>query len=215
MRREARVLLRGCFASLGQGSGRTSIAKVRATGRPRDRCDRCYSRDLMGVKNVTVGLVGPADAVSWRAAGGEREPDLPVEAYPSLSVAAKLIGVSPSTLSRRVDVVRVSAANQERIPAGEVVRLAAVYRRRRVSRVAAALVERAAAAGVEAQERVGAEVDRAMEGVPVLSAGAEVEAFIGEARRRLPEEFAAQIEAMLRSDVEPGRSTVGWSPEGG
>jgi hypothetical protein len=166
----------------------------------------------MNLQHVTAGRAGSAHAFSRPARSGERESDLPVEAYPSLRVAAKLIGVSPSTLSRRVDVVRVSAANQERIPAGEVVRLAAIYRRARVSRVAATLVERAASAGAEAQERVGAEVDRAMEQVPVSSPGPGVAAFIIEARRRLPEDLAAQVEAALKRDVEPGHSTVGWTP---
>ncbi len=81
-----------------------------------------------------------------------------------------------------------------------------------MSRVAAALVERAASAGAEAQERVGAEVDRAMERVPVSSPGVGVAAFIIEARRRLPEDLAAQVEAALKRDVEPGRSAVGWTP---
>jgi hypothetical protein len=138
---------------------------------------------LMNLRHVTVGRSGSAHALAKQPTIWERESDLPVEAYPSLRAAAKLIGVSPSTLSRRADVVRVSAANQERISAGEVVRLAAIYRRARVSRVAAALVERAASAGAEAQELVGAEVDRAMEQVPVLSASPDVAAFIIEARR--------------------------------
>ena len=160
------------------------------------------------------GRTRSASVLSRRATREERESELPVEAYPSLRTAAKLIGVSPSTLSRRGDVVRVSAANQERIPAGEVVRLAAIYRRARVSRVAAALVERAASAGAEAQELVGAEVDRALEQVPVFSASPDVGAFIIEARRRLPKGLAAQVEATLKRDSEPGHSTVGWAPEG-
>jgi|SRR5674476_1692554 hypothetical protein len=167
----------------------------------------------MSLHHVTVGRAGFAHALGKQPTICDREPGLPVEAYPSLRAAAKLIGVSPSTLSRRPGVVRVSAANQERIPAGEVVRLAAIYRRRRVSRVAAALVERAASAGPEAQELVGAEVDRAMEQVPVSSPGPDIGAFITEARRRLPEELAAQVEATLRHNVEPGHSTVGWTPE--
>ncbi len=168
----------------------------------------------MSLQHAIAGRAGSVPAFSGRATS-EWEPDLPVEAYPSLRAAAKLIGVSPSTLSRRADVVRVSAANQERIPAGEVVRLAAIYRRARVSRVAAALVERAAGAGAEAQELVGAEVDHAMEQVPVPSASPGVAAFITEAHRRLPEALAAQVEATVRRDVEPGRSTVGWTPEEG
>ncbi len=169
----------------------------------------------MNLQHVTAGRARSVHTFSGRATSDGWEPDLPVEAYPSLRAAAKLIGVSPSTLSRRADVVRVSAANQERIPAGEVVRLAAIYRRARVSRVAAALVERAAGAGAEAQELVGAEVDHAMEQVPVPSASPGVAAFITEARRRLPEGLAAQVEATLRRDVEPGSSTVGWDPEEG
>jgi hypothetical protein len=167
----------------------------------------------MSPQHVTAGRAASAHAVGKQPASSDWESDLPVEAYPSLRAAAKLIGVSPSTLSRRPDVVRVSAANQERIPAGEVVRLAAIYRRRRVSRVAAQLVERAASADTEAQGLVGAEVDRAMEQVPVSSPSPDIGAFIIEARRRLPEELAAQVEATLRRDVEPGHSTVGWTPE--
>ena len=169
---------------------------------------------VMDLQSATAGRARSASVVSRRATREERESDLPVEAYPSLRAAAKLIGVSPSTLSRRGDVVRVSAANQERIPAGEVVRLAAIYRRARVSRVAAALVERAGSAGAEAQELVGAEVNRALEQVPVRSAGSGTAAFIVEARRRLPKGLAAQVEATLRRDVEMGHSTVGWAPEG-
>ena len=169
---------------------------------------------VMSLQPVTVGRARSAPAFSKRAVSDEREPDLPVEAYPSLRTAAKLIGVSPSTLSRRGDVVRVSAANQERIPAGEVVRLAAIYRRARVSRVAAELVERAGSAGTEVQELIGAEVDRAMERVlPVLSSASDVAAFIAEARRRLPKGLAAQVEATCKRDVESGHSTVGWTPE--
>lgn len=166
----------------------------------------------MKPQDVTAGRAGSTRAISAQPAVWDLEPELPVEAYPSLRVAAKLIGVSPSTLSRRPGVVRVSAANQERIPAAEVVRLAGIYRRRRVSRVAAALVERAAGAGAEAQERVGVEVDRAMEQISVSSPCSDVGAFLSEAHRRLPKALAAQVEATLRRDVEPGRSTVGWAP---
>jgi hypothetical protein len=169
----------------------------------------------MNLQDVIAGRAGSPHAFSRRAGSGELEPDLPVEAYPSLSAAAKLIGVSPSTLSRRADVVRISAANQERVPAGEVVRLAAVYRRARVSRVAAALVERAAGAGAEAQELVGVEVDRAMERIPVPAAAPGAAAFVAEARRRLPEGLAAQVEATLKRDGEAGRGAVGWTPEEG
>jgi hypothetical protein len=52
-----------------------------------------------------------------------------------------------------------------------------------------------------------------MEQVPVSSPGPGIAAFIVEARRRLPKDLAAQVEAALRRDIEPGHSTIGWTPE--
>lgn len=125
-------------------------------------------------------------------------PDAAVAGYPSLRTAARLVGVSASTLSRRSEVAWVQAGQEKRIPAGEVVRLAALYRRRRLSRVAGELVERAAPQGPEVQEAVGEEVDVALERYSAPRIPQDAEAFLAEAHRRLPKVLAAQVEETLR-----------------
>jgi hypothetical protein len=137
----------------------------------------------------------------------------PVEAYPSLRSAAKLIGVSAATLSRRTDLERVRAGREQRIPAAEVVRLAAFYRRRAPSRVAAQLVQHAVSVDPGLEGTIGAEVDAALEGVPVVRTGVsdDIQAFLQTARRLLPARLAEQVEASVR-DQRHGNSATGWSP---
>jgi hypothetical protein len=138
--------------------------------------------------------------------------ELQVEGYPSLRRAAELVGVSASTLSRRRDVARVDAGRETRVPAAEVIRLAAFYQKRRLSRVAAELVEYAAAS--DAAETITHEVDAALarhSRVPVVAAPQE---FLAEARRLLPASLVVQIEATLSTPHGGERSTVGWSPPG-
>lgn len=135
-----------------------------------------------------------------------------VEGYPSLRRAAELVGVSASTLSRRRDVARVDAGRETRVPAAEVIRLAAFYQKRRLSRVAAELVESAAAG--DSAEAITREVDAALarhSRVPVVTAP---QAFLAEARRLLPAPLVVQIEATLSTPHGGERSTVGWSPPG-
>lgn len=135
----------------------------------------------------------------------------PIEAYPSLRSAAKLVGVTAATLSRRKDVERVRAGREQRIPAAEVVRLAGFYRRRPPSRVAAELVERAIRVDPGYEEIIGQEVDRALEPVPVAQTGITLDVFLETAHRLLPVALASQVEASLRGE-QHGDSTVGWSP---
>jgi len=135
----------------------------------------------------------------------------PVEAYPSLRAAAKLIGITAGALSRRKDVERVRAGREERIPAAEVVRLAGIYRRRPPSRVAAELVSHAISIDPGLEESVGLEVDAALEHVAVPKVDVSVGAFIEAARRLLPAPLAAQVEATLHAERQ-GNSTVGGSP---
>jgi hypothetical protein len=148
-----------------------------------------------------------------RVAPAASAPDaaLPVEGYPSLRRAAELVGVSASTLSRRDDVLRVAAGRETRVPAAEVMRLAGLYGRRRMSRVAAELVEYAAATDTRA--RIAHEVDDALalHAQPPVVAPPRV--FLDEARRLLPAPLVAQIEATLAAHDKGGRSTVGWSPD--
>jgi hypothetical protein len=135
-----------------------------------------------------------------------------VEGYPSLRTAARLIGVSTSTLSRRPDVDRVRVGREDRLPPSEVIRLAALYGRRRVSRVAGELVERVV--GTDAQDDIAREVDEALALHAPAPAAPMPHAFLAEARRLLPAPLVAQIEAALGAPGGSGRSTVGWSPGG-
>lgn len=133
--------------------------------------------------------------------------------YVSLRAAAKLIGVSASTLSRRKDLLRVSAGQEERVPAAEVIRLAATYQRTPLSSVAGALVAHAAAAGADVQHLVADEVDGALEWFSEDRRNDQHGAFIAEAHHRLPRELALQIERTLTWEG-PVTGFTGWSPDG-
>ena len=135
----------------------------------------------------------------------------PIEAYPSLRSAARLIGVTPAALSRRADVERVPAGREQRVPAAEVVRLAGIYRRRPPSRVAAELVEHAIGVDPDLEEIVGQEVDAALEHATVAESSASIGAFLQTAHRLLPPALAEQVDAAVRGELR-GHSVIGWSP---
>lgn len=80
--------------------------------------------------------------------------------YPTMSQAAKMLGVAPSTLSRRPDVVTHARGDRDTVllPA-EVLRLGRIYRKRSINEVAADLVDHAAQHG----ERIEDEVDEFFE----------------------------------------------------
>src|ERR1022692_335145 len=98
--------------------------------------------------------------------------DISLFAYPTLTEAALLLGVSASTLSRRDDLVCERMGDRDkRVPAGEVMRLAAVYRKRSLGEVAADLIGRVQERSPEHAEHVRDEVERFFEqsGSPALS----------------------------------------------
>lgn len=136
-------------------------------------------------------------------------------AYPSLREAAELIGVSASTLSRRDDLVSLSAGRERRVPAAEVVRLAANYKNVPVSRVAALLIERVAREEPEIQEQLEREVDEALEATPpTYSVSGDLQSFVRDAERHLPADLAAQVKAAVNSGEERRlRSVTGWTPD--
>ena len=156
-----------------------------------------------------ASLVSPAVPDVQTARGPLVFDARPVEGYPSLRAAAVMIGITPSALSRLADIERVPAGREQRIPAAEVVRLAGRYRRRSPNRVAAELVERAIAIDRDLEQPIGAEVDDALQRLPVT--GASMTSFLDEARRLLPPVLAEQIERALASQAR-GESAVGWSP---
>lgn len=137
-------------------------------------------------------------------------------AYPSLRSAARAIGVNASTLSRRADLTAAQVGQERKVTVSDVIRIAAEYQRRDLSQIAGELVLAAAKYGVEVQRAVGDEVDRALERyAPARAADPEAEAFVAEARRRLPADLAAQVAAAVserESETALPGSAVGWSP---
>jgi hypothetical protein len=118
--------------------------------------------------------------------------DISLLAYPTLTEAARLLGVSASTLSRRDDlVVERMGERDKRIPAGEVMRLAVVYRKRSLGEVAADLIGHVWESSPQYAEHVQEEVERFFEQKEplVLSDGA----FLAEAERALPADLYEQV----------------------
>jgi hypothetical protein len=118
--------------------------------------------------------------------------DISLLAYPTLTEAARLLGVSASTLSRRGDlVVEQMGERDKRIPVGEVMRLAVVYRKRSLGEVATDLIARVRESSPQHAEHVQEEVERFFEQrePSVLSDGT----FLAEAKRALPAELYEQV----------------------
>src|ERR1700677_3951309 len=118
--------------------------------------------------------------------------DISLLAYPTLTEAAGLLGVSASTLSRRDDlVVERMGERDKRVPAGEVMRLASVYRKRSLGEVAADLIGRARESSPESvghgQEGGERFFEKSMPGVPSESE------FLAEAERALPADLYEQV----------------------
>jgi hypothetical protein len=118
--------------------------------------------------------------------------DISLLAYPTLTEAARLLGVSASTLSRRDDLVCERMGERDkRIPAGEVMRLAVVYRKRSLGEVAADLIGRARERSPRDAEHVQEEIERFFE--QSESSARSEGAFLTEAKRALPVELYEQV----------------------
>src|SRR2546423_14929571 len=88
------------------------------------------------------------------------EGEASLQVYPNLSKAAEMLGVSASTLSRRDDLAAEPRGERDRVvPATEVLRLAAIYRRRSLNDTAQSLLEFAEKASKEEATRVEQEVE--------------------------------------------------------
>lgn len=118
-----------------------------------------------------------------------------LQAYPNIRAAAEILRVSASTLSRRSDVASERRGERDLVlgPA-EVLRLAAIYRKRSLNDVAQDLLEHAGAAGPEEQRRVEEEIEAFFEANTI---SAQRDEFLRLARRILPPELCEQIEASL------------------
>lgn len=86
--------------------------------------------------------------------------DIPLTAYPTLTKAAQIVGVSPSTLSRRNDVeTRAMGNRDQRVPVREVLRLVRFFGRRSINEAAAELIEYAQVNSPSDVDRVEEEVE--------------------------------------------------------
>jgi DNA-binding transcriptional regulator YdaS (Cro superfamily) len=126
--------------------------------------------------------------------------DTPLIAYPTLTEAARLLAVSASTLSRRDDLRAERMGERDRrLPAGEVMRLAALYRKRSLNEVAADVVDYAAQHAPKQATAVEGQIEAFF---AEHQAQALKGAFLDEARRALPDELYREVERVYQSDGE-------------
>jgi hypothetical protein len=119
-----------------------------------------------------------------------------LEAYPNIRAAAALIGISASTLSRREDLLAEHRGERDRVlPAAEVLRLAAIYRKRSLNDVAQDLIDHVRAESPDEAARVEEEVEAFFEG-RTISENRRDE-FLLLARRLLPASLYKEVEATV------------------
>jgi hypothetical protein len=122
--------------------------------------------------------------------------------YVNQTEAARLIGVSGPTLSRRpVAGVRLGGRDIGISPS-EVLRWAEFFKRRPLTEVAGELVERAYRLGPDVAKAVSAEVDEVLSARPSLRPAVETD-FLDEARRVLPRRLFAQVARYYRESSAP------------
>lgn len=107
-----------------------------------------------------------------------------LRAYPTLTQAAHILDVRPSTLSRRRDLHFEPMGREKRLTPATVMELAAYYRRRSQYEVAESLVQYARERAPEMLSRVEEEVDSAFS--DNREGGISAQEFLEEARRSLP-----------------------------
>jgi hypothetical protein len=135
-----------------------------------------------------------------------------LRAYPTLSAAARMLGVAPSTLTRREDVESLARGSRDLVLApGEVLRLATVYRKRSLNEVAADLIALAGSHGTEDAARVEEAVEAFFAGRTSQDSRGE---FLAQAKQHLPDELYEQVErAVLKSEGRPPADVTGHTPE--
>lgn len=132
--------------------------------------------------------------------------------YPNLSEAARILGISTATLSRRKDLKREQRGERDQVlGAGEVLRLATIYRKRSLNDVAQDLLDLAGHSGDEDRRVVEERIEQFFEDRALGSDDLEV--FIATARRVLPQELYSEVERTLRERGErPPALISGYPP---
>lgn len=136
-----------------------------------------------------------------------------LQAYPNIRAAASILGVAPSTLSRRADLHAEARGERDRVlPASEILRLAAVFRKRSLNDVAYDVLEHARAAAPDEVQRVENEVEAFFEGNAVHYSE-QREELVTLAHRLLPADLCTEIEAALeRTGSNLPECIQGWPP---
>ena len=135
-----------------------------------------------------------------------------LQEYPNLSIAARILGISASTLSRRDDTAVEARGERDRVLAPkEVLRLGSIFRRRSLNDVAQELLDHAREAAPDEAARVEEEIEQYFESRAIDAS--QRDEFLELARRLLPPALAEQVEAALG---EPGGDLPdvvrGWIP---
>ena len=116
-------------------------------------------------------------------------------AWPNLTQAAKMIGVSPATLSRDPDVNPVEAGRREKkFPPIEVLERAALYKRRSLNEVAQELLDHAQEQRPELASAVENDIEEFFERRPVQPANKP--AFFADLARVLPPALFEEVRTM-------------------
>jgi hypothetical protein len=124
-----------------------------------------------------------------------------LNAYPNITEASKMLGVSASTLSRRGDLAGEPRGERDVVLApGEVLRLGAIYRKRSLNDVAEALLDFAERADPQERRIVEAELEAYFAGHTVAG---ERQELLRRARRLLDQEGVAELEAILARAPDP------------
>lgn len=128
--------------------------------------------------------------------------DIPVLAYPTLSQAATMLGVSPSTLSRRSLPFEAAGARDKRLRPSVVLREAAFHRRRRLGDVGTDLIAYAETHAPDAVLEVRAEVEAALARTMVPER-LTIQEFLGDARSALPPALYERVAAVFEVEDLP------------
>jgi hypothetical protein len=146
-------------------------------------------------------------------AGGVIERVDALQAYPTLSSAARILGVAPSTLSRRTDLQIEARGERDKVlrPA-EVMRLAVVYRKRSLNEVAADLVAHVREHAPDATDAVDEELETFID--QLARPASELDQLLELAERNLPENVVAEIRRVIDAGSDqPSVPLVGGTPE--
>jgi hypothetical protein len=119
-----------------------------------------------------------------------------LQAYPNIRAAAEMLGIAASTLSRRDDLAAESRGERDRVlSAIEVLRLAAIYRKRSLNDVAQDLIDHARKASAEEAFRIEEDVENFFEERAVSDDRRDE--FLALGRRLLPASIYEEVEKVV------------------